>query len=330
MNAFEHMTGEEQKQWWRTQAQRALQHFKMADARLEWLAYTHNAVFDVKHDENHYVLHLVDAIRGSTMHNLILLFRDLQAKAGLCVPQVVSMDYIVNLEDEVLNTRAILFEFMAGHSPVADSVTPAQISAVGAFLGKLHRFGDYWFDLAGLLPELDFNGLFGKLGLYHPGDDNMAVFTVEQMAVMATVARKVKAAMDELGRDESEFGLIHGDLLLKNVLFHAGEVCALDFEYCGWGYYLYDLTPLLWQLKPQARYVQLEQALWDGYTPLRPLTKRHRELLETLIAARQVASMRWIAANQHNPHVRGKVESILTQRTAELQSFLETGILNRS
>ena len=23
----------------------------------------------------------------------------------------------------------------------------------------------------------------------------------------------------------------------------------LDFEYCGWGFYLYDLAPLLWQLK---------------------------------------------------------------------------------
>ena len=30
--------------------------------------------------------------------------------------------------------------------------------------------------------------------------------------------------MDELGQGESEFGLIHGDLLLKNILFHEGEV----------------------------------------------------------------------------------------------------------
>ena len=118
-------------------------------------------------------------------------------------------------------------------------------------------------------------------------------------------------------------------LLLKNILFHEGEVRALDFEYCGWGYYLYDLTPLLWQLKPQNRYPQLEQALWDGYTSIRPLTQRHRELLETFIAGRQVASMRWIAANRQNPHVVGKVEAILTQRTAELQAFLETGKLNR-
>ena len=117
--------------------------------------------------------------------------------------------------------------------------------------------------------------------------------------------------------------------MLKNILFHENEVRALDFEYCGWGYYLYDLTPILWQLKPQARYPQLEQALWDGYTDIRPISKRHRELLETFIAGRQVASMRWIAANQQNPYVAGKVESILTKRTAELAAFLETGELKR-
>ena len=118
-------------------------------------------------------------------------------------------------------------------------------------------------------------------------------------------------------------------MLLQNILFHEGEVRALDFEYCGWGYYLYDLTPLLWQLKPQSRYPELEQALWDGYTSIRPLSSRHRELLETFIAGRQVASMRWVAANRHNPAYQGKVEGILAQRTVELQGFLETGMLHR-
>ena len=157
----------------------------------------------------------------------------------------------------------------------------------------------------------------------------MKVFTDKQISVMDTVAEKVKSAMDELGTVDNEFGLIHGDLLLKNILFHEGDVRALDFEYCGWGYYLYDLTPILWQLKPQDRYPSLEQALWDGYTSVRPLSERHRELLETFIAARQVASMRWVAANRHNPAYVDKVEGIMQQRTAELQEFLETGELNR-
>jgi Ser/Thr protein kinase RdoA (MazF antagonist) len=83
-------------------------------------------------------------------------------------------------------------------------------------------------------------------------------------------------------------------------------------------------------LKPLSNYKELEEALWQGYTSKRPLTNRHRELLEIFIAARQVASMRWVAANQHNPAYQGKVEAILQQRTAELAGFLETGILNRS
>src|SRR5690606_19497410 len=116
--------------------------------------------------------------------------------------------------------------------------------------------------------------------------ENMTVFTNEQFTVMNSITEKVKVAMDTLGQAKDEFGLIHGDFLLKNILFHNNEVRALDFEYCGWGYYLYDLTPILWQLKPQARYPQLEQALWDGYSSVRALTQQHRDLLETFIAGR--------------------------------------------
>ncbi|MCA9912607.1 MAG: phosphotransferase, partial [Anaerolineae bacterium] len=163
-----------------------------------------------------------------------------------------------------------------------------------------------------------------------PGDENMGIFTGAQLLTMQEVAGKVHAAMQNLGRGEEEFGIIHADLLLHNILFHEGEARGLDWEYSGWGYFLYDLTPLLWQMKPLPNYAEIQAALWDGYTSIRPLTEEHRNLLETLIAGRQVASMRWVAANQRNPHYAGKVERILAQRTAELRNFLDTGTLNRS
>ena len=315
---FETMTIEEQKAWWLEQAKKALISFEMTNASIEWLAYTHNAVFQVEHDSQTRILRLSFAENSAQVEAEYHLLNTLYA-SGLAVSQ--AFDHI--RQDEF---SAILLSYLEGISPQPDTVSVEEMQEIGQFLAHFHSVN---VSRTILQKSLDWDGLFSNTGIYYPGDENMTVFSDEQLSLIDAVAEKVKLAMNEIGQSEDEFGLIHGDFLLKNILFHNNEVRALDFEYCGWGYYLYDLTPILWQLKPQARYPQLEQALWDGYNLIRPLTAQHRELLETFIAGRQVASMYWIAANQQNPYVAGKVEGILAQRTAELSAFLETGILKR-
>jgi Ser/Thr protein kinase RdoA (MazF antagonist) len=331
---FENMTKEEQKAWWLKLAYSTLeQHFGIHDAEVNWLAYTHNAVFDVKLEDYHWVLRLYGS---NTMdyERLVALakwLKDLQTATNISVSSVEwykDKPQIAKLPVNGKLIPAALYKYVGGQTLEANTVNANEMKLIGEFLAKMHSYsGKSLSDFS--FPQLDYNGLFGETGIYYPGEEAMQVFTDGQLTVMDAAAEKVKAAMDELGTGESEFGLIHGDLLLQNILFHEGEVRALDFEYCGWGYYLYDLTPILWQLKPQAHYPELEQALWDGYSSIRPLSSRHRELLETFIAGRQVASMRWVAANRHNPSYQGKVEVIMVLRAAELQGFLETGILKR-
>ena len=316
-NIFDDMTIGEQKSWWLEKAKEALSSIEI-DATVEWLAYTHNAVFKLSHYNQIYILRLSLPENSSQVQAEQKLLTTL-IHAGLAVSEV--MNVIEHRE-----FSGLLLSYLDGHSPEPMLVTVDEMRKIGQFLAQFHHV-----EIGRTIERksLDWDGLFSKSGIYYPGDENMTVFTETQLSVMDAVAEKVKSAMDEFGQNDAEFGLIHGDLLLKNILFHENEVRALDFEYCGWGYYLYDLTPILWQLKPQVRYLQLEQALWDGYTSIRPLTDRHHDLLETFIAGRQVASMRWIAANQQNPYVAGKVEGILSQRTAELSAFLETGELKR-
>lgn len=316
---FENMTVEEQKAWWLEQAKILLTEYHMPDAEIKWLAYTHNAVFDVVHQRGHFVLRVHDksALPRLSSESMILM-QLIAGQLGAPYPKRV-------MGAPNILTIGLLLMHIEGTPRSSETVSLPEMQVIGQFLAKMHNIR---FD-AENRPTLDYNGLFGETGAYHLSEEAMLVFTDEQLTVMDAAAEKVKAAMDELGTGDNEFGLIHGDLLLQNILFHEGEVRALDFEYCGWGYYLYDLTPLLWQLKPQAPYPELEQALWDGYTSIRPLTSRHRELLETLIAGRQVASMRWVAANRLKPAYQGKVEGIMVQRAAELQGFLETGILRR-
>jgi Ser/Thr protein kinase RdoA (MazF antagonist) len=342
---FDEMTSEEQQAVLLEKVQTVLEKGNVANAEISWLAYTHNAVFSLKHEGNPYVLKMAVqnrmemwnsvALESSAIH---ILSRTPIANRIPSFPAKDWTFYYSLPEDEaqfqynkgkgVRPANIVVLNYLEGESKTPDTLNYEEANKIGKFLAEFHRCDFDPTTNLSFAPKLDFQGLFSTR--YPLTEASKALFTLEQITVMDTIAQVVKSAMDELGQGEDEFGLIHGDLLLKNILFHEGEVRALDFEYCGWGYYLYDLCPLLWQLKPLSNYKELEEALWQGYNSIRPLAERHRQLLETFIAGRQVASMRWVAANQHNPAYQGKVPNILQQRTAELQGFLETGILKRN
>jgi Ser/Thr protein kinase RdoA (MazF antagonist) len=357
---FSEMDEAEQKAVLLEEAKRTLKFWDMGDAEISWLAYTHNAVFLVQHEGNRYSMKMAVEDRANTvriMRDLFVckLLKEVSPELAIPSPAQRTIKYQVhsipywsfyllpedehptkdpNIDVEGVFINIALYEFLEGEAKGVQDIFPIEIKKIGRFLANLHSLPINRQQFSGVVVNMSMNSknFFANDtdSPYPLTQDAKALFSPQQLTVMNTVALTVKSAMDELGQGESEFGLIHGDLLLKNILFHKGEVRALDFEYCGWGYYLYDLCPLLWQLKPLANYKELEEALWQGYSSIRPLTERHRQVLETLIAGRQVASMRWVAANQHNPAYQGKVESILQQRTAELQGFLETGILKRS
>lgn len=312
-----------QQAWWLEQAQIAIQRSIIPQATISWLAQTHNAVFLAEVGAKPHILTLQKR-DDSALLRLIsqkMLMQGI-AQAGFALP--LPLDLV--LTEQV---QGMLTQYITGDARKPDTLTPEDAYAVGDYLARLHTLCPDLGTAGALRPVLDADGLFSDEGIYDPGAENMGIFTGAQLLTMQEVAGKVRDAMQTLGRSKGEFGILHADLLLHNILFHEGEVRALDWEYSGWGYYLYDLTPLLWQMKPQPTYAEIQAALWDGYTNIRPLGEQHRELLETFIAGRHVASMRWVAANQQNPHYLGKVQGILAQRTAELRGFLDTGILQR-
>jgi Ser/Thr protein kinase RdoA (MazF antagonist) len=339
---FSEMNEAEQKVWWLEQANIAWQQMIHKSAKVEWLAYTHHPVFLVTDTVSRYILHMFrhETYRWDKMYSVAMWLNLLANKASLSVSKPMMRSTTTPItaqgghQELGIFWNAIIYQYLDGETRSPETISEVEIAKIGKFLAEMHKYSlkaiknQISFDFG--LSRLHWDGLFSDSGHYPLSEASKALFSREQVTVMDTVAQIVKSAMDKLGQGESEFGLIHGDFLLKNILFHEGEVRALDFEYCGWGYYLYDLCPLLWQLKPLPNYKELEEALWKSYCYQNPNTRDHRPLLETFIAGRQVASMRWVAANQHNPAYQGKVENILRQRTAELQGFLETGILKRN
>ena len=84
------------------------------------------------------------------------------------------------------------------------------------------------------------------------------------------------------------FGLIHADLIFSNVMFHRGEAHPIDFDDCGFGYFLYDMAILLDRIEMREDYAALRAALLEGYRQIRPLAAEHEAYLNLFVLARWV------------------------------------------
>lgn len=343
MSDFNDWTADQQRQLWQEIAVRALPAWKLSPRALRWLGQASNPVLKVRAECADYVLrlHPPGSVTAERLHSELRWLRSLRRDTDLLAPYPVAAQddgcerLIVELRHELLPPPSIacaaLFEYLPGEIKSARALSQHDVYRIGAYLGALHGPGQSVApaDFAG--PRLDWEGLFGDDSPYASGTES-ATLSADELGILGDIARALRAPLAELASKPDAMGLIHADLLAKNIVFQRDSIAALDFEFCAWGFFLYDLAPLLWQLRGERAgdYSALEEAMWRGYTSARPAPDSDRKPLEAFIAARQLASIRWLLANRQNPGVRELAPSLISARCQELRGFLQTGRLRRS
>lgn len=318
-------------------ANAALTSWGIPDPALELVLYANNAVYRVQSTANTYMLRVYRP--GHKPHTMIAselawlrVLHDLQQHAETPIKMpipAVDHPYTASLPPDT-PVEVALFHWIDGESLPVAAYTPQHVHKIGAWLGRFHILSQAHPQLYSLLsarPTLDYDGLFGARSPYNPKDGQQYI-TPQSQHTLDNVAERVRDVMAAMDHDDHAFGFIHGDFIFKNMLFTPdGAVAAVDFDDCGFGYYLYDMACPLLFYKSLPRYADLKAALWDGYTSVRPLPDHYREHLEVLIAGRYVASCRWVAGNATHPSLRGRATEIINGRAAELREFLRTGVL---
>ena len=77
-----------------------------------------------------------------------------------------------------------------------------------------------------------------------------------------------------------------GTLPFDNVLVHRGGVRIIDFDDCGFGYFLYDIAALLDRIEWREDYPRLRTAMLEGYREQRSLSANHEALLDLFLLVR--------------------------------------------
>ena len=99
------------------------------------------------------------------------------------------------------------------------------------------------------------------------------------------------------GKADDRFGLIHCDLRLANLLVDGDNIKAMDFDDCGFGWFMYDAaTPVsFYEHEPQVP--ELLEAWKRGYRKAAVLRKVDEDEIPTFVMLRRLLLVAWIGSH---------------------------------
>jgi Ser/Thr protein kinase RdoA (MazF antagonist) len=211
---------------------------------------------------------------------------------------------------------------------IASGLQPVHFGALGHLMARMHEHAEHWQPPVGFTRRgWDWEGLFGdQAGFDRPAREVWALVPDQCRASFEKVAEETRRVMDAWGKAPNAFGLIHADLSVGregNVLFHRGQAIPLDFDDCGYGYWVYDWATALAHWRAHSQWPVYRQALLDGYARVRPLHQEQLAHLGLFMAARHVTEILWgIDLAQTHPGFRQELDGWLEWAALHVDHYL--------
>ncbi|MBZ2167604.1 aminotransferase class III-fold pyridoxal phosphate-dependent enzyme [Marinobacter sp. F4216] len=166
--------------------------------------------------------------------------------------------------------------------------------ALGSLAGRLHNQGSRWQPPQRFRrPEWDIEGLLGdnpNWGRFwdHP------MLSRTQRRLLLKARNVLRILLQQLGQTDDCYGLIHGDLLPENILQHEGELALIDFDDCGYGWFMFEMATSLFPLSAEPYFDELVDAYVSGYRSERHFSDEHLEIFPALLLLRGTTYIGWL------------------------------------
>lgn len=248
------------------------------------------------------------------------------AKEGFPVPSPLSNkdgNYLVELSPELVATAIQWVDGKPiGKEEEPDLITGGKIDfELGRLIGQLHNitknlsFPD-WFsrplwDIDGLLGEKPHWGKFweGK----HLNDSEKEIFNL--------VRKKALKTLKHYKTQGGEILLIHADIIGENVFKNDTGIYLIDFDDCGYGFPIYDLSTATIQSLDHPSYQKRCNLILEGYDTVRTLRPIDIELFPVFSMLRVLATSAWIIPRASPNNL--KIEMYKNSAIKQAVKFLE-------
>lgn len=223
----------------------------------------------------------------------------------------------LQLSDKNNNYTCVLFSFLVGKDIRGMDLEPLRNyqKVIGSICAKLHSHVIGW-EMNGTLPRFSWEekDLLGETS--HVGDWSISTdITSEEKKILEDAVAIISKRLGKYGKTKDNFGLIHSDLNINNILVEEEQVKVLDFDDCGYGWFLYDLATSVLEyddiLEPMIK------AWIEGYENVRKLSQEDKNEIATFIILRKIVRIGWLHSHRDNDTIK-RVTPKYYRRTAEM------------
>ena len=194
--------------------------------------------------------------------------------------------------------HAVLFHYETGAEPAIGEDLSGTFEILGETAARMHAHARQW-QRPPWFTRLtwDFDTSLGE-DKPHWGRwrDGISMDGAKRQLFQRTVD-VIQQRLAVYGKGSGRFGLIHGDLRLANLLVDGSTVKVIDFDDCGFSWYMYDAaTPVSFhEHEPQVP--ELIEHWKTGYRKVLPLSAADEVEIPTFVMLRRILLVAWIASH---------------------------------
>lgn len=219
------------------------------------------------------------------------------------VLRTVDGETVVELSSSDLprSRPCVAFGLVPGEAAPEEGDLTAEFHTLGELAARLHGHAREWRPPPGFQRRRwDSESTIGEQGIWGRWQDGVGVGGAE-LSLLGRLADLVAARLEEYGEDEDRFGLVHADLRLANILFDEGDAYVIDFDDCGWSWFMYDLATCLTFIEDRPDVPSLVESWLDGYRTVAPLAPEAEGIIPTMIMLRRLLVLAWIGSHAETP-----------------------------
>ena len=298
-NNFDDLPEKEQVDRLRKLADAALEKFGFNQYRLTLLQHLVNTTFRLDCDQGRSLVRIHRAKTQTAVASELAWLEALAHETTVLVqiPQR-SLDgkmIVVGEQARVPEPYPVtVLSWLEGQILPQDRRSPHHFYRLGQLVAKLHHHAQHWtpaFELD--RPCYDSTSVLRTDNVFGEEAVTYKQLPEDVQGHLQRLNEQLQEVEQRLGKSPDQFGLIHSDLSFGNVLFITDAVLPIDFDDCGFGYYLYDLAVILAGPWERPGFRQQRGALFEGYREICELPNEYLNLIPTFMAMRASSLGQW-------------------------------------
>ena len=286
-------------------AQRVLAEYAFDKPQLAFLGHSDNVTYQVTTDSDTYLLRIhipITITMGTHGSKYEMVNSEVQWLQALARETNLTLQKPVSNRSGALVTQfspdgdapinCTLLSWVDGTPYHRNLESEETVYQIGAILAALHKQASQWALPEGFeRPKRDRQYFTNMLKSLAPAVEDGRISRPDYTELTQSVDRLIDR-MVSLDECRQFYGIMHADAHKGNMLYHQGQIRLIDFSFCAFGNYMFDLGICLSDMKDELRPLCLE-----GYQSVRELPENYRHLIEGFYIGSMVGTFAYLAPN---------------------------------